>query len=180
MNNQNSHHVVSDEDIKWMKHALALADKAEGMGEVPVGACVVYQGNVVGEGWNTPITDHDPSAHAEMMAVREAAKTLKNYRIVDATLYVTLEPCSMCAGMLVHARVQRVVYGASDAKTGAAGSVMNILQHAALNHHTEITSGVLKEECAGKLSAFFKQRRDEIKRAKRAKRAALKNCGSTE
>ncbi|KXJ58204.1 MAG: cytidine deaminase [Alteromonas sp. Nap_26] len=152
-----------------MQHALALADKAEALGEVPVGACVVVDDKVIGEGWNTPILDHDPSAHAELRAIREAANFVKNYRVIDATLYVTLEPCSMCAGMLVHARVKRVVFGAWDAKTGAAGSVMNLLQHPALNHQTEIVSGVLADECAEKLSNFFKKRRKEIKAAKKAK-----------
>ena len=159
----------NERDVFWMQHALALADKAEALGEVPVGACVVVDDKVIGEGWNTPILDHDPSAHAELRAVREAANFVKNYRVIDATLYVTLEPCSMCAGMLVHARVKRVVFGAWDAKTGAAGSVMNLLQHPALNHQTEIVSGVLADECADKLSNFFKKRRKEIKAAKKAK-----------
>ena len=165
---------------KWMQHALSLADKAEAMGEVPVGACVVHNGELIGEGGNTPITDSDPSAHAEMNAVRMAAKHLQNYRTTDATLYVTLEPCSMCAGMLVHARIKRVVYGASDAKTGAAGSVMNILNHPSLNHQVDVISGVLADDCADKISAFFKRRRAQIKLDKKAKQAALKNCGSTE
>lgn len=147
-----------------------LAEHAEAAGEVPVGACVVYNGDVVGEGWNTPIIDNDPSAHAEMQAVRRAAKKLGNYRIIDTTLYVTLEPCSMCAGMLVHARVGRVVFGARDAKTGAAGSIMNLLQHPALNHHVDVTAEVLSEQCADKISAFFKRRREEIKKAKQAKK----------
>lgn len=159
----------NERDVFWMQHALTLADKAEALGEVPVGACVVVDDKVIGEGWNTPILDHDPSAHAELRAVREAANVVKNYRVVDATLYVTLEPCSMCAGMLVHARVKRVVFGAWDAKTGAAGSVMNLLQHPALNHQTEIVSGVLADECAEKLSNFFKKRRKAIKAAKKAK-----------
>ncbi len=159
----------NERDVFWMQHALTLADKAETLGEVPVGACVVVDDKVIGEGWNTPILDHDPSAHAELRAVREAANFVKNYRVIDATLYVTLEPCSMCAGMLVHARVKRVVFGAWDAKTGAAGSVMNLLQHPALNHQTEIVSGVLADECADKLSNFFKKRRKEIKAAKKAK-----------
>ncbi|CAA0303116.1 tRNA adenosine(34) deaminase TadA [Alteromonas macleodii] len=162
--------IVTQEDEMWMRHALALADKAESHGEVPVGACVVLNGKLIGEGFNTPITDNDPSAHAELRAVKEAASFVQNYRLIDATLYVTLEPCSMCAGMLVHARVKRVVFGAKDAKTGAAGSVMNLLQHPALNHHLEIVSGVLADECADKLSGFFRKRRKEIKAAKKAKR----------
>ena len=162
--------IATEEDIMWMRHALTLADKAESIGEVPVGACVVLNGELIGEGFNTPITDNDPSAHAELRAVKEAASTVQNYRLIDATLYVTLEPCSMCAGMLVHARVKRVVFGAKDAKTGAAGSVMNLLQHPALNHQLEVVSGVLADECANKLSDFFRKRRKEIKAAKKAKR----------
>ena len=162
--------IATEEDIMWMRHALTLADKAESIGEVPVGACVVLNGELIGEGFNTPITDNDPSAHAELRAVKEAAVAVQNYRLIDATLYVTLEPCSMCAGMLVHARVKRVVFGAKDAKTGAAGSVMNLLQHPALNHQLEVVSGVLADECANKLSDFFRKRRKEIKAAKKAKR----------
>jgi len=162
--------IATEEDIMWMRHALTLADKAESIGEVPVGACVVLNGELIGEGFNTPITDNDPSAHAELRAVKEAASAVQNYRLIDATLYVTLEPCSMCAGMLVHARVKRVVFGAKDAKTGAAGSVMNLLQHPALNHQLEVVSGVLADECANKLSDFFRKRRKEIKAAKKAKR----------
>ena len=162
--------IATEEDIMWMRHALTLADKAESIGEVPVGACVVLNGELIGGGFNTPITDNDPSAHAELRAVKEAAAAVQNYRLIDATLYVTLEPCSMCAGMLVHARVKRVVFGAKDAKTGAAGSVMNLLQHPALNHQLEVVSGVLADECANKLSDFFRKRRKEIKAAKKAKR----------
>ena len=162
--------IATEEDIMWMRHALTLADKAESIGEVPVGACVGVNGELIGEGFNTPITDNDPSAHAELRAVKEAAAAVQNYRLIDATLYVTLEPCSMCAGMLVHARVKRVVFGAKDAKTGAAGSVMNLLQHPALNHQLEVVSGVLADECANKLSDFFRKRRKEIKAAKKAKR----------
>ena len=162
--------IATEEDIMWMRHALTLADKAESIGEVPVGACVVLNGELIGEGFNTPITDNDPSAHAELRAVKEAAAAVQNYRLIDATLYVTLEPCSMCAGMLVHARVKRVVFGAKDAKTGAAGSVMNLLQHPALNHQLEVVSSVLANECAHKLSDFFRKRRKEIKAAKKAKR----------
>ena len=162
--------IATEEDIMWMRHALTLADKAESIGEVPVGACVVLNGELIGEGFNTPITDNDPSAHADDCAVKGVSAAVQNYRLIDATLYVTLEPCSMCAGMLVHARVKRVVFGAKDAKTGAAGSVMNLLQHPALNHQLEVVSGVLADECANKLSDFFRKRRKEIKAAKKAKR----------
>ncbi|CAB9492996.1 tRNA adenosine(34) deaminase TadA [Alteromonas macleodii] len=169
---------VTQEDLTWMKHALTLADKAESIGEVPVGACVVLNGELIGEGYNTPITDNDPSAHAELRAVKEAASKVQNYRLIDATLYVTLEPCSMCAGMLVHARVKRVVFGAKDAKTGAAGSVMNLLQHPALNHQIEVVSGLLADECANKLSDFFRKRRKEIKAAKKAKKQLERDASS--
>ena len=169
---------VTDEDVMWMKHAFTLADKAESMGEVPVGACVVLNGELIGEGFNTPISDNDPSAHAELRAVKDAASKVQNYRLINATLYVTLEPCSMCAGMLVHARVKRVVFGAKDAKTGAAGSVMNLLQHPALNHQVEIVSGVLADECANKLSDFFRKRRKEIKAAKKAKKQRVGDASS--
>ncbi len=167
-------------DEYWIRYALTLADRAEAMGEIPVGAVVVTQGKVIGEGWNTPITDHDPSAHAEMAALRAATKAMENYRTVDATLYVTLEPCPMCAGALVHGRIKRVVFGAWDEKTGAAGSVMNLLQHESLNHKVEITSGVLAEECGEKLSAFFRRRRKEIKAAKKARRESLQKDEPTE
>ncbi len=157
---------VEQSDEFWMREALKRADNAEAINEIPVGAVVVAEDRIIGEGWNTPISDHDPSAHAEMQAVRMAAKQVENYRVVDATLYVTLEPCAMCAGMLVHARIARVVYGAKDLKTGSAGSVMQLLQHPQLNHQCEITSGILAEECGEKLSAFFRRRRAEIKAAK--------------
>ena len=158
-------------DRHWMQQALALSENAETLGEVPVGAIVVANGEIIGKGWNTPISGHDPSAHAEMNALRQAALYRQNYRVIDATLYVTLEPCPMCAGLLVHARISRVVFGAFDEKTGAAGSVMNLLQHESLNHKVEITGGVLGDECGQRLSDFFKRRRAEIKAARLARRA---------
>lgn len=159
---------TNENDIYWMSRALLLADRAQELGEVPVGALVVADSQIIGEGWNTPISDHDPSAHAEMRAVRAAAERVQNYRVVNATLYVTLEPCPMCAGMLVHARLNRVVFGAFDLKSGAGGSVMQLLQHPQLNHQIDITGGIMAEECGAKLSAFFQQRRKEIKRARQA------------
>lgn len=156
-----------EQDEYWMQYALALADRAEQAGEIPVGAVLVKNGQVLGEGWNLSITNHDPSAHAEMLAIREAAAALGNYRLVDCTLYVTLEPCAMCAGLLVHSRIKRLVFGAKDAKTGAAGSVMDIVKHPVLNHHVEVESLVLAEACAQKLSDFFKRRRAEHKARKR-------------
>ncbi|WP_440053949.1 tRNA adenosine(34) deaminase TadA [Pseudoalteromonas sp. T1lg65] len=159
------------DDEYWMEQALQYADKAELQNEIPVGAVVVKDQQIVGIGWNRSISEHDPSAHAEMVAIREAGKTLNNYRLVDCTLYVTLEPCPMCAGLLVHSRVKRVVFGASDEKTGAAGSIMNLLQDPKLNHQVEVTSGVLAERCGNKLSAFFKRRRKEIKALKKQAQA---------
>jgi tRNA(adenine34) deaminase len=153
-------------DQQWMTKALELAVKAELAGEVPVGAVIVKDGQLIAEGYNQMISLNDPSAHAEMQAVRLAGCRLQNYRLTDCTLYVTLEPCSMCAGMLVHSRVARLVYGASDYKTGAAGSIMNVVQHPDLNHQLEVTGGVLHEQCAAMLSAFFKKRRQEKKALK--------------
>jgi tRNA(adenine34) deaminase len=146
-------------DHFWMQHALDLARRAEAEGEVPVGAVIVKDEQVIGEGWNQPISAHDPTAHAEIMALRAAANKLNNYRLLNTTLYVTLEPCSMCAGAIIHARVKRLVYAAADPKGGAAGSVFSILPGEQLNHRVEITSGVMAEECGDLLSSFFKRRR---------------------
>ena len=155
-------------DEYWMQQALLRADKAEAEGEIPVGAIVVYQDEIIAEGWNRSIISHDPSAHAEMLAIRNAGVALQNYRMIDCTLYVTLEPCAMCAGALVHSRMKRVVYGADDLKTGAVKSVINIVQHPQFNHQLEVTEGVLAQECGQRLSAFFKRRRSEIKALKQA------------
>ncbi|RZF82460.1 tRNA adenosine(34) deaminase TadA [Pseudoalteromonas sp. CO325X] len=156
-------------DEYWMAKALACADKAEQLGEIPVGAVLVKGGELIAEGWNQSITLNDPSAHAEMMAVRAAGVALNNYRLIDCTLYVTLEPCSMCAGLLVHSRIARLVFGANDLKTGSAGSIMNLVQEPRLNHQVEVTKGVLEQQCATKLSAFFKRRRQEHKERKKAR-----------
>ena len=142
-----------------MRHALALAARAQAAGEVPVGAVLVKDGAVIGSGWNHPIGAHDPTAHAEVAALRAAAQALGNYRLTDTTLYVTLEPCAMCAGALVHARVKRLVYGAADPKAGAAGSVFDIARAPALNHRLEVEGGVLAEECGRLLREFFSHRR---------------------
>ncbi|GAB2920253.1 tRNA adenosine(34) deaminase TadA [Rheinheimera gaetbuli] len=155
-------------DENWMLQAIALAAKAEQQGEVPVGALVVKDGQIVGEGWNQMISLNDPSAHAEMQAIRAAAVRLGNYRLPDCTLYVTLEPCSMCAGVMVHSRIRRLVFGAADAKTGAAGSVLNLTQHHNFNHQLEVSGGVLAEQCAAQLSGFFQRRRAEHKALKRS------------
>ncbi len=142
-----------------MRHALGLAMRAAQAGEVPVGAVLVKDGQLVAEGWNLPISHNDPTAHAEIQAMRAAGKALKNYRLLGTTLYATLEPCPMCAGAIVHARVARVVYATPDPRTGAAGSVYNILQSNELNHRCEVTAGVLAEESARLLRDFFRSRR---------------------
>jgi len=142
-----------------MREALLLARQAETAGEVPVGAVLVKDGAVVGSGWNQPIGAHDPTAHAEIMAVRAGARAAGNYRLTGTTLYVTLEPCAMCAGALVHARVARLVYGAPDPKTGAAGSVFDLVHSDKLNHRLDVQGGVLAEECGGLLREFFTRRR---------------------
>lgn len=145
--------------LKFMQLALDLATQAALKGEVPVGAIVVKDGVVIGRGSNAPVGLHDPTAHAEIIAMREAATYLGNYRLVDCTLYVTLEPCVMCSGAMQHARIAMLVYGASDPKTGACGSVVNLMGEPKLNHHTEVLGGVLAEQCGAVLTAFFKQRR---------------------
>ncbi len=153
---------MNELDIKFMLHAIEIAKAAAKNNEVPVGALVVKDGVIIGQGGNATIGSHDPTAHAEIIAMREAAASLGNYRLVDCTLYVTLEPCAMCAGAIQHARIARLVYGASDPKTGACGSVVNLMAETKLNHHTEVKSGVLAEECGALLSAFFKERRRQI------------------
>ena len=145
--------------LKFMQLALDLATQAALNGEVPVGAVVVKDGVVIGRGSNAPVGLHDPTAHAEIIAMREAATYLGNYRLVDCTLYVTLEPCAMCSGTMQHARIARLVYGARDTKTGACGSVVNLMGEPKLNHHTEVLGGVLAEQCGAVLTTFFKQRR---------------------
>ncbi len=150
------------EDRFFMDHALGLARRAMAAGEVPVGALVVCEGRIVGEGWNRPVGTHDPTAHAEIVALRDAGIRLGNYRLSGSTLYVTLEPCPMCAGAIVHARVKRVVYGTTDPKGGAAGSVFDLLptDHR-FNHRVEVEGGLLQAECAELLQKFFRQRRDQ-------------------
>jgi len=147
------------DDQKFMSRALALARVANAEGEVPVGAVIVKDNQIIAEGWNRPIALHDPSAHAEMQAMRAAAQILSNYRLIDTTLYVTLEPCAMCAGAMVHARVKRLVYGAVDPRAGAAGTIFNITQHAALNHRLDVIGGVMAEECGAVLREFFQAKR---------------------
>lgn len=153
----------------WMRHALLLAQRAWDEGEVPVGAVLVHNNQVIGEGWNRPIGRHDPTAHAEIMALRQGGLVLQNYRLLDTTLYVTLEPCVMCAGAMVHSRIGTLVFGARDLKTGAAGSLMDVLHHPGMNHRVEIVEGTLSDECSGMLSEFFRQRRLAIKAQKQAR-----------
>jgi len=163
---------TDDDDNIFMQHAIKLAMQAAAIDEIPVGAVVVLQNKIIGEGFNQSISLHDPSAHAEMIAIRQAGKHLNNYRLIDCTLYVTLEPCAMCAGLLVHSRIKRLVFAANDLKTGAAGSVFNLVTNEKLNHQIDISSGILAEQCSTLLSDFFKRRRKEIK-AKREANASL-------
>lgn len=158
------------DDEVFMREAMSLAAEAEADGEVPVGAVLVYQGEIIGRGRNRVIGGLDPSLHAEMEAIRQGAAAIGNYRLLDTTLYVTLEPCPMCAGLLVHSRIQRLVFGAYDLKTGAAGSLLNLVDHPQLNHQIEVTAGVLHDECAGQISNFFQQQRAR----KKALKAKLK------
>jgi len=146
-------------DQFWMQHALALARQAAAEGEVPVGAVLVRNNEVIGEGWNRPIASHDPTGHAEINALRSAADRIGNYRLVDTTLYVTLEPCVMCAGAIIHARVKRLVYGVTEPKTGAVVSVFDVLTDQRHNHRPAVTGGVMAEQCARLLLDFFKTRR---------------------
>lgn len=164
--------VRSEFDEKMMRYALELADKAEALGEIPVGAVLVDDDrNIIGEGWNLSIVQSDPTAHAEIIALRNGAKNIQNYRLLNSTLYVTLEPCTMCAGAILHSRIKRLVFGASDYKTGAIGSRFHFFNDYKMNHTLEITSGVLAEECSQKLSTFFQKRREE----KKIEKALLKS-----
>ncbi|HLF95945.1 MAG TPA: tRNA adenosine(34) deaminase TadA [Methylococcaceae bacterium] len=147
------------QDSRWMKRALELARRAQDMGEVPVGAVLVKDGTLIAEGWNQPIAAHDPSAHAEMRVLRAAGQALQNYRLVETTLYVTLEPCVMCMGAIVHGRVKRLVYGADDPLRGCAGSVLQLADAPFLNHRLEVSGGLFAEECAALLKGFFQSRR---------------------
>lgn len=149
------------QDERFMREALALAVQGAALGEVPVGAVLVHEGQIVGRGFNCPISRHDPSAHAEMVAIRAAAQALQNYRLPGSTLYVTLEPCSMCAGLIVHSRVQRVVYGATEPKAGVVVSRGQFFVQGFLNHRVLVEGGVLAEECGTVLSEFFRQRRQK-------------------
>ena len=151
--------MIAESDEQYMRAALALAQEGGRAGEVPVGAVVVAAGAIVGRGFNAPISRHDPSGHAEIAALRDAAARLQNYRLPDCDLYVTLEPCAMCAGAIIHARIRRLVFGARDPKTGACGSVVDLFTEPRLNHHTTAAGGVLAEECGTLLSSFFAEKR---------------------
>ncbi len=153
---------IAEKDIFYMQKAFELAHKAEQQGEVPVGAVLVLNDEIVGEGWNQPISSNDPTAHAEVMALRDAGKHLDNYRLPETTLYVTLEPCPMCAGAIVHARVKRVVFAAQDPRSGAAGSVFDLLpSDQRFNHYTLVDQGVMAQESSSLLSNFFRKRRQQ-------------------
>lgn len=146
-------------DETWMRVAISLAEKAESMGEVPVGAVVVANNQIIGQGFNQPIRANDPCAHAEILAIRQAASHINNYRLVKTTLYVTLEPCVMCAGAMIHARIERLMFGAFDPKSGAAGSVLDLMQVPSLNHRIVAQGGLLEESCGDLLRSFFRKKR---------------------
>ncbi|NQY86388.1 MAG: tRNA adenosine(34) deaminase TadA [Colwellia sp.] len=166
---------TENSDQYFMQQAFKLAQQAEQYNEIPVGAVVVYQGKIIGEGFNQSIMLNDPSAHAEMLAIRQAGEYLNNYRLLDCTLYVTLEPCPMCAGLLVHSRIKQLVYASPDLKTGAAGSTFNLVSNEQLNHQVVVTAGVLQAQCSQLLSSFFKRRRAE----KKQQRKSIKTLNST-
>jgi tRNA(adenine34) deaminase len=151
--------IINMSDKHWMQHALELAHNAEACGEVPVGAVIVLNGELIAEGWNQPISSSDPTAHAEIMALRAAGRKLGNYRLPDAELYVTLEPCPMCVGAMLHARVKRVIYAATDPKTGALGGAYDLLNSVSHNHSFEVTKDVLAEQSRDLLQTFFRSRR---------------------
>lgn len=170
-------HANQSTDQHWMQHALRLAAKAEALGEVPVGAVIVKDGEVVGEGWNQPISGHDPTAHAEVMALRQAARRLENYRLPGCEMFITIEPCTMCAGAIVHARIARVIFAAPEPKAGAVLSNGQLFDAEHMNHRVEYTAGVCEEEAVDQIQAFFKRRRAEAKALK--KRAAQGQDKST-
>ena len=154
------------QDVIWMRHALKLAEMGAANGEVPVGAVVVAEGNILGEGWNQPISANDPTAHAELVALRNAASQLQNYRLPDTTLYVTIEPCTMCVGAAIHARIDRLVFGAREPRAGAVCSALNLLDEKTYNHRIKWKEGVLTEECAALIRDFFQRRREQVRLTK--------------
>ena len=150
---------MTNDDFRFMKLALELAKKAELKDEVPVGALVVRNGEIIGRGMNASISDHDPTSHAEINAIRDAAKAIKNYRLKDCSIYVTLEPCAMCVGAIQHARIEKIIYGAPDPKTGACGSTVDLINIKEINHHAEAVGGILEKECGQILKDFFLSKR---------------------
>jgi tRNA(adenine34) deaminase len=160
--------MATDRDAGFMREALALAEAAARAGEVPIGAVVVRDGEIIGRGFNAPISSHDPTVHAEIAALRDAAARVGNYRLPGCELFVTIEPCAMCAGAIMHARIARMVFGASDPKTGACGSVVDLFADPRLNHHATVEGGVLAEECGAMLTRFFDARRQADKERRRA------------
>jgi tRNA(Arg) A34 adenosine deaminase TadA len=158
---KNAAEMQPEEDAAWMERALEQAELAAVAGEVPVGALVIKDGKIIGQGHNRNLLDNDPTAHAEIVALRQAAARLGNHRLIGCTMVATIEPCSMCAGALIHARIARLVYGASDPKAGAAGSLLQVLNHPELNHKTEVTAGVLAGKCSEILQKFFRQKRQQ-------------------
>lgn len=165
MNNDSVANYSAD-DIRWMEYAIQLAAKGEALGEVPVGAVIVKNGAILGEGFNQPITSNDPTAHAEVVALRQAAKHIENYRLIDSTIYVTLEPCTMCVGALVHARIARLVFGTTEPKAGAVVSKAQLLGSDFFNHRIIYSRGLLAEQCQHQLSQFFAQRRAQKRKEK--------------
>ncbi|MFS1956610.1 tRNA adenosine(34) deaminase TadA [Vibrio cyclitrophicus] len=166
-----SDHQFSPQDEIFMRRAIEVAKQAEKEGEVPVGAILVKGGEIIAEGWNRSIGSHDATAHAEIETLRKAGQALENYRLLDTTLYVTLEPCPMCAGALLHSRVKRIVFGAPDLKAGAAGTVLNLFESQASYHYADVEHGLLEVECREQLQAFFKRRRKEIKEKRKQERS---------
>jgi len=156
---------VDSIDEQWMRYAIRLAQRAEEQGEVPVGAVLVKNNECVAEGWNVPLQSHDPTAHAEVIAMRRGGLALENYRLIDSTLYVTLEPCVMCMGAISHARVKRLVFGAYDAKRGAVCNALNLAEASFLNHRIDWRGGVLEQECSSQLVDFFKAKRKVRKKS---------------
>lgn len=165
-------------DKKWMRYALHLAERAAKQGEIPVGAVIIHNDSCIAEGWNQSILENDPTAHAEIVALRKAARYLKNYRLLETTLYVTLEPCIMCAGAILQARIKRVVFGAYDEKAGAAGSRFDILRDTRHNHQVECVSRVLAEECGACLTHFFRQKEKGLRRQRKGNSHCENNCKS--
>ncbi|MDQ2075361.1 tRNA adenosine(34) deaminase TadA [Marinimicrobium sp. ABcell2] len=159
--------VHTEQDDYWMRRALALAEQGREQGEVPVGAVLVRDGEVLGEGWNQPIGCSDPTAHAEIIALRQAASRLNNYRLPGSSLYVTLEPCTMCVGAMIHARVERLIYGTTEPKAGVVESQSRLLEQDFYNHRLSVTSGVLAQQCRQQLTSFFRERRETIKSRKK-------------